>query len=360
MPLQWSDFKDEYFLPGELAIAERIPFRCPVCFHSVGEAPVSSMCGHTVCSDCAMTAYPDFILNPHPDICFVCRGKDPHWAPAYNVKFQVKALKIQCPRAPDCKWTGTYSDFLEHCNTKCEQRTYECKRFRCGQTVKLQEKESHDKWCLTEREVKCDDCGESMICTELLDVHPDECKRAQVPCPHCDDGPFLRIELEQHRKEECGETVVGCAKCGTPTLKRKDTSRHKAVCKGEDQLCLCGQSVPRKDMAAHMASAEFALQHLAASQATVANLEATAARLAKEKREMEKLVGQLKSETKKKRRRETKETEEEEGSSRDDSNVELLKTADLGLLVVVITTALITSPFVAFAMARYITFWMTG
>lgn len=360
MTLQWSDFKDEYFLPGELSVAERIPFRCPVCFHSVGNEPVSSSCGHTVCCTCLRTAHPNFLSAPKPDKCFVCHGNDPYWAPAYNVKFQVKALKIQCPRAPECKWQGTYGDFLEHCNTKCEQRTYKC-QYGCEQTIQHSKKAEHEQWCLIERLVHCPDCDEEMAFGKLGLHCSNECKEHTEQCSGC-NGFLKRKDLEEHQEDECPEGTVDCAKCDIPVL-RKNLTRHKASCKGENESCICGKSIPRKDMATHMASAEFALQHLAASQATVANLEATAARLLKEKLDLEGLlrwkeVKENKKETKK-RHRETKEADskEEEGSSRDDSNVELLKTADLGWILLLLIICCTICPFVALSLAHRINRW---
>lgn len=138
-------FKDEHFIDGELANAERIPHRCPVCM-DIQVEPYASRCGHVVCHHCVVNGsaveltYKSQLMDLQT--CFYCHGSNPLWAPAHSVPFQIKALRVRCSRAPECDWKGTLADYGEHVTSKCPKLTFQCEN-GCGKTISKAEEKDH-------------------------------------------------------------------------------------------------------------------------------------------------------------------------------------------------------------------------
>jgi hypothetical protein len=354
MSLAWADFKDDYFLPGEQAVAERIPYHCIVCADIIQDA-WASRCGHVVCEGClSKSIVTNVILEK---TCFLCHGKEPNWARAFNVNFQIKALKIRCPRAPACKWEGTLGDFLEHCNTKCELRQVECKNFGCGVRYVACESKQHDHWCRHEREVQCPKCMVAMHFDELEDTHPGECEAAEIECGKCKQKTERR-QLVYHASYLCPEELISCGKCSDgKTFARKDTAKHKEVCLAEEMMCLCGQMILRRDKETHRVDPEFALRHLDIATLTARKERERAEEAEMKLRALQREMKQLKD---KKRAREPEPEAEEDASSggSHDENTHSLKTAETGLLFVNVLAAVIIAPILCHYWARFIHAWL--
>lgn len=293
----------------------------------------------------------------------MCHGKNPSWAQAFNVAFQIKSLKIQCPRAPECKWTGTYSDFLEHCNRKCELRSYTCS-WGCGQIVEHPKAEEHMAWCWDQRKVICDKCSERVLYRDAVETHDEYCAGVEVTCGDC-NGKIKRGELKHHTDEECPEVSITCDKCNGYPFKRKDAERHE--CPAAEVLCECGMMVVRRELEEHKQSATFALRHLEVYQKMLGNSQATIARLTKEKKELEQLVGQIKSnkrphedrderKSKKKRRQDSDDEEDVDKKQElsDDSNLSIMKLGDVGALSLIFFVSVVLAPLLCLQCARYV------
>jgi hypothetical protein len=294
--MQTAEFKDELFLPGELAIAERIPHRCPCCF-GILVAPLASICGHVVCTECVVKLYGGAWADAAE--CRMCHGKKPGWHRAVTVEFQLKNLKVKCglhqfrcpPGAnaehrqtrdatkyaaqlkagPECPWTGNLSDRTEHIAKKCPYAFVGCP-YDCGLKVARESEDIHLEWCLFQREIDCKLCGET--CTgydDLANGHHRICPEMNVGCAYC-EKITLRKEHPAH-VAVCEEAPITCDKCGTYPFKRKDMRNHLVVnCPAVRIQCTCGQRITRAQMEEHKKDPAAAVLHLKALEEENLNL----------------------------------------------------------------------------------------
>lgn len=289
--MQPTDFWDEWFLPGELDVAKRIPHRCEVCFQIL-DAPLASVCGHVICTDCVVKTYGGAYAQVGE--CKFCRAKSPGWHRAVTVEFQLKTLKVRCPWAlinglstcntsereqqkirpncilKECPWTGNLSDHKEHLK-KCAFYPFKCE-YDCGRMITRTVQDEHLEWCLFEREIDCKLCGATCIgYNDLSEGHRHVCPEMNVGCAYC--GKItLRKEHATHIAE-CEEAPITCDKCGTYPFKRKDMRNHLVInCPAVRIQCTCGQRVTRAQMTEHKKDPAAAVLHLKALEEENANL----------------------------------------------------------------------------------------
>ena len=189
----------------------------------------------------------------------------------------INSLKCPCPLSSrGCKWLGTLEGCENHLDT-CGYVHEACKR-NCGKVLRREELERHEKENCTQRQVKCDHCGENFISCQLNE-HLTKCPKMKVSCKLC-DTEIAREELEQHLKYHCGMVQETCKLgCGVELTRDKlrihekdnciqriirceycfikviycDNSKHLKECPEMKVLCdQCNVEKCRKDMRQHL------------------------------------------------------------------------------------------------------------
>ena len=227
---------------------------CTVCKGIMKEACLSTS-GEQLCSCCDKSI-----------------SKVPHTA----IRKMIDSLKCLCPLMErGCQWLGTLEDCENHLDT-CGY-VYENCKLNCGEVLRREEFEKHEKENCLERQVKCDQCYENFISREL-DGHLKKCPKMKVPCDLC-DTKIPREEMELHLEHVCSKVQEMCKLgCGVELTRDKlgiheencvqrkiqceycsievifcDNSKHLKECPEMKVLCeLCNVEKYRKDMTQHL------------------------------------------------------------------------------------------------------------
>ena len=179
---------------------------CTVCNVIMKEASISEI-GEQFCS-----------------CCCVYGRKTPNLA----IMKTINLLKCSCPLIErGCKWLGTLEGCENHLDT-CGYVYKECK-LKCGEVLRREELESHEKENCLERQVKCDHCNENFISREL-DGHLQKCPKMKLVCKLC-DTEIAREELESHLKYDCGMVQETCKLgCGVELTRDELRIHEKENC----------------------------------------------------------------------------------------------------------------------------------
>ena len=194
-----------------------------------------------------------------------------------SVREMINSLKCLCPLIErGCQWLGTLEGCENHLDT-CGYVYETCKR-NCGEVLRREEFERHEKENCSQRQVKCDHCDEFFKSIEM-NGHLDKCPKMKVSCHPC--GKKIRREnmelhlrrvcgmvqetctlgcgveltrdkLRIHEKENCQKRQVKCDHCCID-LTFSDIFEHLKECPKMEVSCnLCGTKITRENMELHL------------------------------------------------------------------------------------------------------------
>ena len=234
--------------------------------------------GILICKFCKGIMKKACISERGEQFCSCCEysvSKGPHT----SIREMISSLKCSCPLIErGCKWLGTLEDCENHLAT-CGYVYKECK-LKCGEVLRSEELERHEKENCTQRVVKCDHCDDNFISREL-DGHLEKCPKMKVSCilvgcvtkitredmelhlkydcgmvkETCKLGcgvELTRDELDFHEKENCPQRFVKCDHCDKK-IKSCQLNEHLHMCPKIKVSCvLCGTKITRYKMEVHL------------------------------------------------------------------------------------------------------------
>ena len=231
-----------------------------------------------ICKKCKGIMKEACISERGEQFCSCCEkliNKGPHTF----IREMINSLKCCCPLIErGCKWSDNLEDCENHLDT-CGY-VYETCKLKCGEVLRREELEIHEKENCLERQVKCDHCDENFISREL-DGHLEKCHKMKVSCilvgcgtkitredmelhlvhdcgmvqEMCKLGcgeELTRDELRIHEKDNCVQRKIQCEYCSIEVT-FCDNSKHLKECPEMKVLCdLCSVEKYRKDMTQHL------------------------------------------------------------------------------------------------------------
>ena len=231
-----------------------------------------------ICKKCQGIMKEACISPSGEQFCSCCENsisKGPHTV----IRKTINSLKCSCPLIERrCKWLGTLEGCENHLDT-CGYVDETCK-LNCGEVLRREELERHEKENCLERQVKCDHCDENFISREL-NGHLKKCPKMKVSCDlvgcdtkitredmelhlkygcgmveeTCELGcgvELTRDKLIIHEKDNCPQRQVKCDLCKTK-IKSCQLNRHQDECPKMKVSCDmgCGTKITREDMELH-------------------------------------------------------------------------------------------------------------
>eukprot|EP00754_Rhynchopus_humris_P014690 Rhum_TRINITY_DN14407_c11_g2::Rhum_TRINITY_DN14407_c11_g2_i1::g.88782::m.88782/K09848/TRAF4; TNF receptor-associated factor 4 len=231
-------------------------FKCTICFELV-VVPTQCREGHLFCRACIEQA---LMYKGECPTCRVplrkeglCRNRA-----LENLTGEMIARCAHAAQhtdgAEDCDWVGKVSEWQAHLDNECRYAEVPCPHDGCEVRVQRRVMDEHSASC--ERRVEeCARCGEGVVVAHH-EQHGDVCPMVHVVCPRdgCEEG-FLRKDTRAH-EQVCPEMPVECehhaSGCVPDTLLRKDEAAHRLVCPMAPVPCdLCKEAFPRKEHADH-------------------------------------------------------------------------------------------------------------
>ena len=229
-----------------------------------------------ICKNCKGVMKEACISERGEQFCSCCENttrKGPHT----SIRETINSLKCCCPLIErGCKWLGTIEDCEIHLDT-CGY-VYEMCKLNCGEVLRREELERHEKENCLQRVEKCDHCEESLISCELPG-HQKKCPKMKVLCDLCgtrirreemelhldyDCGmvqekcelgcgeELTRDKLRIHEKENCVQRIIQCEYCSIDLI-FCDNFKHLKECPKMKVSCnLCSVEKCRKDMTQHL------------------------------------------------------------------------------------------------------------
>ena len=184
--------------------------KCPVCLDFF-ENPCMFECGHSFCTVC-INKLPIKKCHVHGSCklgdCPMCRQEShsTNLKKNINLASMVDALQVRCLQK--CLTTCSKEIYTEgiknHLQNDCEHIILNC-RYKCGNAHFRMNKIAHELVCLKNPETKID-------------------------CPDCSENIFA-VQLEEHRKKSCPETIVSCSVTTLceHKIKRRELQQHMNV-----------------------------------------------------------------------------------------------------------------------------------
>ena len=183
-----------------------------------------------ICKKCKGIMKEACISERGEQLCSCCCEKSITKAPHTAFREMVSSLKCSCPLIErGCKWLGTLESCENHLDT-CGY-VYETCKLNCGEVLRREELEKHEKENCTQRQVKCDHCDENFISCEL-DGHLKKCPKMKVSCILAGCGTKItREEMELHLKHDCGMVQEMCKLgCGVEQTRNEHRIHEKENC----------------------------------------------------------------------------------------------------------------------------------
>lgn len=165
--------------------------KCPVCLDFF-KTPSMFECGHNFCKDC-IKKLPIEKCYVHGSCtlvkCPICRQEShtSNLKKNINLASTVDALQVRCLQksvTTTCSKEIYIEGIENHIQNDCGHTMLKC-RYECGNAYFRGEKIAHELVCLKNPETKID-------------------------CPDCSENIFA-VQLEEHRKKSCPETIVSCS-----------------------------------------------------------------------------------------------------------------------------------------------------
>ena len=187
-----------------------------------------------ICKKCQGVMKEACISERGEQFCSCCEisvSKAPH----ASIRDMISLLKCSCPLIErGCKWLGTLEGCENHLDT-CGYVDEMCK-LNCGEVLRREELERHEKENCKQRVVKCDHCDENCISCEL-NKHLDKCPKLKVPCDLCGTR-IAREIMELHLKHDCGMVQEICKLgCGMKITRDKLGIHEKGNCTQRQVKC---------------------------------------------------------------------------------------------------------------------------
>ena len=219
--------------------------------------PVLTSCAHTFCKDCfnTFTSYQKIEENNEGQYkCPSCGSTISSYPfPVEVINVLLNKQHIRCKnRNFGCGWEGILSQLMDHLDNICPKQTIQCTLQGCTEKLFREDLANHLAICKY-RIVQCEFCLLSLPFIELQGHLDDICPKIKVECPQkC--GQFIeREKLEEHVKNDCGNTILTCPfgyfKCNTVLLKR-DLQKHLSD-EVHNHLKLCMERMQEIDHQIH-------------------------------------------------------------------------------------------------------------
>lgn len=174
---------------------------CPLCT-GVYNNPVVDGCGHVFCSECINLSLTKSVYCP---ISYRDISKDScHQIPFINSI--ISKHIINCKNK--CGWKKPLSNYQLHLDQECPNILLNCKFAYCKVCYLRSEKTTHEAACEW-RLIECVHCKSSVAHVEM-EKHFSVCPKIFVFCGQDCGVEVERIELENHIKADCQNTLVEC------------------------------------------------------------------------------------------------------------------------------------------------------
>jgi len=203
--------------------------KCPICLDFFKE-PLMAACGHNLCKDCTKK-FPEKKCSEHIKCslfkCPMCREQihSSMFTKNINLASTIDVIQVRCQQ--NLTSVRGLESIPEVGNIQCSKEIYlegiehhlknECEncivnyQYECGYKNIRSLKVSHELVCLKNPETKipCPDCSESVFAILLEEHKKNECSESIVSCTvtHLCKKKFKRCELEQHIKNESCEHI---------------------------------------------------------------------------------------------------------------------------------------------------------
>ena len=229
-----------------------------------------------ICAVCNGIMKDACISTRGEQFCSCCCENSISKGPNAAIRKTINSLKCCCPLIErGCKWFGTLEDCENHLDT-CGYVDETCKR-NCGEVLRREEFERHEKENCSQRQVKCGHCDENLRSCQL-NGHLSKCSKMKVSCDLCDTRisrsklelhlrydcdmvqetcnlgcgmELTRDELRTHEKYNCPQRQVKCDYCDD-NFKSHQHYLHHGVCPKMNVSCnLCGTKITRENMELH-------------------------------------------------------------------------------------------------------------
>ena len=196
-------------------------FTCEKCSNLMKD-PMILSCGHHFCSTCS-----NLILNEETPVCPADQcgpitKSSP--IPDKTLRRRIMNIKISCPyHSENCQWAGRILELEDHFE-KCDYISALCE-WKCGKQVKRIDVNQHKSNECPERIINCKFCGTETKYNNLKD-HYDICPKIRLECPNL------------------------CKK--EANIAREDMENHLSICPKVDEICPFHKlKVPRNEMDLH-------------------------------------------------------------------------------------------------------------
>lgn len=184
--------------------------KCPVCLDFF-ENPCMFECGHSFCTVC-INKLPIKKCHVHGSCklgyCPMCRQEShsTNLKKNINLASMVDALQVRCLQSllTTCSKEIYLEGIENHIQNDCGYTFLNC-RYECGDFHLRKNKIAHELVCPKNPETKID-------------------------CPDCSENIFA-VQLEEHRKKSCPETIVSCSVTTLceHKIKRRELQQHMNV-----------------------------------------------------------------------------------------------------------------------------------
>ena len=219
--------------------------------------PVLTSCSHTFCKDCfdTFTSYQTSEeSNEGKYKCPLCGSIISSYPfPVEIISVLLNKQHIRCKnRNFGCSWEGILSQLMDHLDNICPKQTIQCTLQGCTEKLFREDLVNHLTVCKY-RIVQCEFCLLNLPYIELQGHLDEICPKIKIECPQkC--GQFIeREKLEEHLKNECGNTIITCPfgyfKCNTVLL-QKDLQKHLSD-EVHNHLKLCMEKMQQIDNQVH-------------------------------------------------------------------------------------------------------------
>ena len=188
---------------------------CPICLHILKEpCVINCPCGQKICRECVQQIKKD--NKP----CPLCNLTDFTYMRDYGLERYLKEQEVWCSKKKDgCDWKGKLGEYEQHLNrnpspenqlTGCQFVKVECEH-GCGERFQRHHITSHQTNC-SKRSYFCNYCQEyASTFEDVTENHYLHCSHYPVTCPNkCREEPFKQKDIEDHLKNICPLTEIGC------------------------------------------------------------------------------------------------------------------------------------------------------
>ena len=190
-----------------------------------------------ICTVCSGIMKEAFTSQSGEQFCSCCRNKDSHSKETSNIPIRkmINTLKCSCPLIErGCKWLGTLKDCENHLDT-CGYVYVSCK-LTCGEVLRRNELEKHEKETCSQRVVKCDHCKKAFKFSRLI-KHLNKCAKMKVTCDLC-GTQITREDMPQHLDRDCGMIQETCKLgCGVTQTRNELKIHEKETCSQREEKC---------------------------------------------------------------------------------------------------------------------------